>query len=382
MKKLLKVLLVLLAAFMIVACANETTPTQEDETPDTTETTDDTETEETDSVEGGQTYEIGVAIYQFNDNFMTLYREELQAYFEELGEEHGNTYNVEVVDGANDQARQVEQLNNFVAQGKDLIIANLVSPQGADTFLQSAKDADIPVVLINREPETTATMEIWPGKTTYVGVDARQSGRYQGEIIAGLENSGDINGDGKVSYIMIMGDTENVDAQQRTQYSIEQLEETIPTELLGARLRGDWDQTKGQELAANALAQFGDEIEVIFANNDGMGLGALTAIESAGRTVGEDIYIVSVDALEEVVNLVVAGEYTGTVLNDHFNQSHTAAEVGIMLLNGEEVAPYYWHDYVKIETAEDAELIRKDYRTETIEESNERRAQLDDKELD
>ena len=304
MKKLLKVLLVLLAAFMIVACANETTPTQEEETPDTTETTDDTET---DSVEGGQTYEIGVAIYQFNDNFMTLYREELQAYFEELGEEHGNTYNVEVVDGANDQARQVEQLNNFVAQGKDLIIANLVSPQGADTFLQSAKDADIPVVLINREPETTATMEIWPGKTAYVGVDARQSGRYQGEIIAGLENSGDINGDGKVSYIMIMGDTENVDAQQRTQYSIEKLEETIPTELLGARLRGDWDQTKGQELAANALAQFGDEIEVIFANNDGMGLGALTAIEAAGRTVGEDIYIVSVDALEEVVNGIDLG---------------------------------------------------------------------------
>lgn len=363
MKKLFKVLLVMLAALMMVACANETTPTNE-------------------GTEGGKTYEIGVAIYQFNDNFMTLYREELAKYFGELGAKDGNTYNVEVVDGANDQAKQVEQLNNFVAQGKDLIIANMVSPQGADVFLQSAKEADIPVVLINREPQTTKTMEIWPGKTTYVGVDARQSGRYQGEIIANLDDKGDINGDGKVSYIMIMGDTENVDAQQRTQYSVEELEKTIPTELLGERLRGDWDQTKGQELAANALSQFGDEIEVIFANNDGMGLGALTAINAAGRKVGEDIYIVSVDALTEVVDLVVAGEYTGTVLNDHFNQSHTAAEVAVKLLNGEEVAPYYWHDYVMIKTAADAELVRKDYRTETVEESNARRAELNDKTID
>lgn len=375
MKKLLKALLVLLAALMIVACSADTPEEPVDETPGQ-------ETDDTPAPEGGETYEIGVAIYQFNDNFMTLYREELESYFGELGAADGNTYNVEIVDGSNDQAKQVDQLNNFIAQGKDLIIANMVSPQGADVFLQSAKDADIPVVLINREPLTTATMEIWPGKTTYVGVDARQSGRYQGQIIANLDNSGDINGDGKVSYIMIMGDTENVDAQQRTQYSIEELENTIETELLGERLRGDWDMTKGQELAANALAQFGDEIEVIFANNDAMGQGALTAINAAGRTVGEDIYIVSVDALDAVVELVVAGEYTGTVLNDHYNQSHTAADVAVMLLNGEDVAPYYWHDYVMIKTAADAELVRKDYRTETVEESNERRALLEDKEID
>ena len=113
-----------------------------------------------------------------------------------------------------------------------------------------------------------------------------------------------------------------------------------------------------------------------------MGQGALTAINAAGRTVGEDIYIVSVDALDAVVELVVAGEYTGTVLNDHYNQSHTAADVAVMLLNGEDVAPYYWHDYVMIKTAADAELVRKDYRTETVEESNERRALLEDKEID
>ncbi|NLC06264.1 MAG: substrate-binding domain-containing protein [Erysipelothrix sp.] len=376
MKKLFKVLVLALVAFLVVACgpANNNDGNGNGNGNNGNGNNNGSAT--------GETYEIGVAIYQFNDNFMTLYRTELEKYFGELGAEDGNTYNVEIVDSANDQAKQVEQLNNFIAQGKDLIIANMVSPAGADTFLQSAKDADIPVVLINREPESTSTLEIWPGKTTYVGVDARQSGRYQGEIIAELENSGDLDGDGKVQYIMIMGDTENVDAQQRTQYSIEQLEETIETELLGERLRGDWDQTKGQELAAAALAQFGEEIEVIFANNDAMGLGALQAINAAGRKVGEDIYIVSVDALEDVVNLVVEGEYTGTVLNDHFNQAHTAADVALMLLKGEEVEPYYWHDYVRVTSPEDAELVRKDFRAETIADYEARLADIVDKGID
>lgn len=321
----------------------------------------------------GETYEIGVAIYQYNDNFMTLFRNELEAYFAELGEEDGNTYNLEFQDGKNDQATQTEQLNNFIAQGKDLLIANLVDPTGADQIILSAQSAEIPVVLINREPNAE-TLELWPGKTTYVGVDARQSGVYQGEIIADLDNSGDVNGDGTVKYLMIMGDAGNVDAEQRTQFSVETLEKTIPTETLGEPQRGNWDQAKGQEIAANALSQYGEDLEVIFSNNDGMALGAVQAINGAGRVVNEDIYIVGVDALPEVVELLAAGEFTGTVLNDHFNQSHTAAEVAVKLLAGEDVAPYFWHDYVKVTSPEEAELKRLDYREETVEEYQQRLA--------
>ncbi len=320
---------------------------------------------------GGKEYNIGVAIYQYNDNFMTLFRNELESYFKELGTKDGNTYNVEFQDGKNDQATQTEQLNNFIAQGKDLIIANLVDPTGADQVINSAKQANIPVVLVNREPSTD-TMSIWPGKTTYVGVDARQSGIYQGEIIAALENKGDVNGDGKVNYVMIMGDAGNVDAEQRTKYSVETLDKTIPTEILGEAQRGNWDQAKGQEIAANALSQYGDQVEVIFSNNDGMALGAVQAIKGAGRTINKDIYIVGVDALPEVVELLGKNEFTGTVLNDYFNQSHTAAEVAAMLLNGEDVKSYYWHDYVKVTKPEDATLKRLDYRAESVEEYTKR----------
>lgn len=321
----------------------------------------------------GETYDIGVAIYQYNDNFMTLFRNELEVYFNELGEEDGNTYNLEFQDGKNDQATQTEQLNNFIAQGKDLLIANLVDPTGADQIILSAQGADIPLVLINREP-TAETMELWPGKTTYVGVDARQSGIYQGEMIAELDDKGDINGDGVVKYLMIMGDAGNVDAEQRTQYSIETLEETIPTESLGEHQRGNWDQAKGQEIAANALSQYGEELEVIFSNNDGMALGAVQAINGAGRVINEDIYIVGVDALPEVVELLASGEFTGTVLNDHYNQSHTTAEVALMLLAGEDVSPYYWHDYIKVTSPESAELQRLEFREESIEEYQQRLA--------
>ncbi|WP_235991627.1 galactose ABC transporter substrate-binding protein [Facklamia lactis] len=319
----------------------------------------------------GETYDVGVAIYQYNDNFMTLFRNELETYFKELGEADGNTYNVEFQDGKNDQATQTEQLNNFIAQGKDILIANLVDPTGADQIILNAMNADIPVVLINREPDVS-TLELWPGKTTYVGVDARQSGVFQGEIIAELENKGDINGDGVVNYITIMGDAGNVDAEQRTKYSVETLSETIKAESLGEPQRGNWDQAKGQEIAANAISQYGEQVEVIFSNNDGMALGAVQAIKGAGRTINEDIYIVGVDALPEVVDLLENNEFTGTVLNDHYNQARTAADIAVKLLNGEEVSPYYWHDYIKVSKPEDAELERTEYREESIEDYQKR----------
>ena len=176
----------------------------------------------------------------------------------------------------------------------------------------------------------------------------------QGELIADLENKGDLNGDGTLQYVMVVGDPENVDAQYRTQYSIEQYQ--TKTGLKVEKLveqRGDWDQAKGQEIVANALASGrGKDIEVVFCNNDGMALGAVQAITAAGRTVGEDIYLVGVDALEEAVELVNNGGMTGTVLNDHVGQSHTALDAAIHAVNGEKLDAYYWVDYVKVTKAE------------------------------
>ena len=287
---------------------------------------------------------IGIAIYQFADNFMTLYRTELVRY---LTEDCGiPAENITVMDGKNDQAEQTNQIDGFIADNVDVMILNLVQSTSAATVVQKADAAGIPVVFINREP-SEEDMKL-SDKICYVGADARQSGTFQGEIIAETENHGDFNGNGVVDYVMIMGDPENVDAKYRTEFSIKALEDAgLKTNEL-YKQRGDWDQTKGQELAATALTQFGNDVDVIFCNNDAMALGAYQAIVDAGRTVGEDIYLVGVDALYEVQEMVKEGKVTGTVLNDHIGQSHTAADAAIKAANGETLEKYYWVDYVKV----------------------------------
>ena len=283
---------------------------------------------------------IGVAIYKYDDNFMTLYRTELEKYLTGLG------HKVTVVDGKGDQVEQTNQINTFIADKVDVLIINLVQSTAAATIIDLVKAAGIPTVFINREP-TAEDMQLWD-KIAYVGADARQSGTFQGEIIAATENKGDFNGNGVVDYVMIVGDPENVDAQYRTEFSIKALTDAgIKVEEL-FKQRGDWAQEKGQELAANALAQFGDKIDVIFCNNDGMALGAYQAIVAAGRTVGKDIYLVGVDALAECVQMVKDGTMTGTVLNDHIGQSHTAVDAAVKYIMGEAVETYLWVDYQKV----------------------------------
>lgn len=311
-----------------------------------------------------KTYKVGVSIYQFTDNFMTLYRNEIIDYFKSL-ETDTVKYEVIMADGKNDMAEQTNQVNNFITQGVDVIILNLVQTSSADALIDQIVAAEIPLVLINREPlaydaDGKTLDEAYEGildnaQVCYVGADARQSGTFQGEMVCELADHGDINGDGKISYIMIEGDPENIDAQYRTTFSVKALTDAgYEVECLDDQV-GNWDQTKGQELCANALAKYGDQVEVVFCNNDGMALGAATAIVAAGRTVGTDIYLLGVDALEEVVQMVKSGEMTGTVLNDHIGQSHAAVDVAVKLLNGETIDNYYWVDYVKVNAAYVAE---------------------------
>lgn len=287
---------------------------------------------------------IGIAIYNFADNFMTLYRNELHRYLVEdlkIPEE-----NVIIMDGKNDQAEQTNQIDAFIADNVDVMILNLVQTSSAASVIQKVDAAGIPTVFINREP-TKEELDL-SKLVCYVGADARQSGTFQGEIIAATENKGDFNGNGVVDYAMIMGDPENVDAQYRTEYSIKALEDAGLKVNKLYEQRGDWDQTKGQELAATVLTQFGNDVDVIFCNNDAMALGAYQAIVDNGRTVGEDIYLVGVDALDECQEMVKNGTMTGTVLNDHIGQSHTAADVALKAAKGEPMEQYYWVDYVKV----------------------------------
>ena len=358
MKKIISALLVLAMALSLAACVSST-PTATTAAPAATEAATEAAAAATEAAAAPagdvKTYKVGVAIYQYNDNFMTLYRQEIENYFKTL-ETDTVKYEVTMVDGKNDMGEQTNQIDTFITQKMDVIICNLVQTSSAEVIIDKVVAAGIPLVLINREPLGDNGDESYPGiidnpTVCYVGADARQSGTYQGEIVLALPNKGDINGDGVVSYVMVVGDPENPDAQYRTEYSIKALTDAGVQVKELVKNVGNWDQTKGQEIVAAALTQYGDQIEVVFCNNDGMALGAAAAIEAAGRKVGEDIYLLGVDALDECQEMVQKGTMTGTVLNDHIGQSHKAVDVAIQALNGEAIDNYYWVDYVKVDAS-------------------------------
>ena len=336
MKKLLALVLAAVMALSLVACGGGS---EGGETADVT------------------TYKVGVAIYQFDDNFMTNYRNELVSYFETKNTDTVK-YEVTLVDSKNDMATQTDQIRNFITQGMDLIICNLVQTSSADAIIDEVVAAEIPLVLINREPlkydaDGVPMKEAYEGildnpTVCYVGADARQSGTYQGEIVLELPDQGDIDGDGVIRYVMVVGDPENIDAQFRTEFSIKALKDAGKEVECLVEQVGNWATDQGQTIAANAITAHGDKIDVIFCNNDGMALGAKAAIDAAGLVVGEDLYLLGVDALPEVVELIKEGKMTGTVLNDHIAQSHAAVDAAVDVLAGGEMQNYYWANYAKI----------------------------------
>lgn len=360
-----KVLSIILSAAMIaslfIGCSkkSEETTTNATSAPTVTQAAQAKDTAQaTADAAGGDLSDkkVGVCIYQFSDNFMTLFRTELENYLISLG--FAKT-NITISDGANDQATQTNQIQNFITSGVDVLIINPVNSSSAETITDMVVKANIPLVYINREPDQAEEAR-WKDNgwnVTYVGCDARQSGTYQGEIIANIgKDTLDMNKNGKVDYIMIEGDPENVDAQYRTEYSVKALTDAgIEVNCLDDEV-GNWDQVTAQQLVANALSQYGNDIEVVFCNNDAMALGALQAIEAVNRTIGKDIYLVGVDALSEALEDVISGKITGTVFNDHFAQSHGAADAAVKFIKGEKNEYYIGCDYVKV-TTENAQKI-------------------------
>lgn len=310
---------------------------------------------------------IGGAIYKFDDTFMTGVRTAMT--------EAANTSGVklELVDSQNKQPTQNEQVDTFITKGVNALAINPVDRTAAGPIIEKAKAAELPIVFINREPET-ADMESYD-KVWYVGAKAEQSGIQSGQIISDYFEANpdaDKNGDGVIQYVMLQGEPGHQDATLRSEYSIQAIEEAgFKTEKLAADT-AMWDKAKATDLMKSFITGQGiDKIEAVIANNDDMALGAIEALKAEGYNTGDAakfMPVVGVDATAPALEAMKDGSLLGTVLNDAVNQGTATINVAKAAMDGKEVneenvgypvtdGKYIWIDYVKVTKDNYAEFM-------------------------
>ncbi|WP_127530951.1 galactose ABC transporter substrate-binding protein [Paenibacillus kobensis] len=279
---------------------------------------------------GSGTSKVGVAIYKFDDTFMTGVRNAMT-------ESAKGKADLDVVDSQNSQPAQNEKVDLFISKKYKSMIINPVDRTAAGVIIDKAKAANTPVVFLNREP-IAEDMNKWD-KVYYVGAKAEESGTISGQLIVDYWKAhpeADKNGDGKLQYVMLTGEPGHQDAELRTKFSVQAIQDAgIQTEEL-AKDTAMWDRVKGQEKMQAFLASHGDKIEAVLANNDDMALGAIEALKAAGYFKGDKyVPVVGVDATAPAIQALQDGTLLGTVLNDAKNQGAASVAIATALANGE-----------------------------------------------
>lgn len=268
-----------------------------------------------------QQIKIGIAIYDANDLFIENMYKMIEKYARKEEEAGEVEIILELVASENNQQIQNNQIETFINNGYDAIAVNMVDRAQASTIINKDQRAHVPLVFFNREP-VPQDMAIWEN-VYYVGAKAEQSGKLQAEILINAMDQGlkvDRNGDGVIQYIMLEGEPGHQDAILRTYYSIKILEENnFKTENIVSDT-GMWRKEDAKASMLGWLEAFGDQIEVVIANNDAMALGAIEALEEKGYfsepSKMNKIQVIGVDGMEEAVTAIKQGKMLGTVFND------------------------------------------------------------------
>ncbi|MFZ3589700.1 galactose/glucose ABC transporter substrate-binding protein MglB [Bacillus sp. DJP31] len=276
---------------------------------------------------------VGATIYKFDDNFMSYVRRAMEDAAE-------GKVDLLLNDSQNDQSKQIEQIDTLIAKGAKSLAINLVDPKAAVTVIEKAKAKDLPVIFFNKEPDAEVLKSY--DKAWYVGTTSAEAGVIQGEMIAKAwdanKDKWDKNGDGKMQYVLLKGEPGHPDAEARTKFVVETVEgKGIEVEEL-AMDTAMWDATKATEKLDAWLAKFGDDIEFVIANNDGMALGAIASLEKAGYFSGDKFMpVVGVDAIPEALDMIEKDKMIGSVLNDAKNQGKATVELATNAANGKDV---------------------------------------------
>lgn len=278
---------------------------------------------------------VGVCLYKFDDTYISTVRQNL----EKIQSENPDKIEFTFYDGKGDQATQNDSIDTLLQKDVDLLLVNLVDTGAAPTVIDKIKSAEKPVVLFNREPAADAIKSY--DKAIFVGTNAKEAGVMQGKILTNLWNKDskavDKNGDGKLQYVMLKGEPDNPEAVARTQFSISTLNDNkIETEELALQVC-NWDQALAQNATEAWLSRFGDKIEAVIANNDGMAQGAIAALQAQGYNNGDaskTIPVVGVDATAAAQDLIGKGFMLGSVLQDAEGMAKALYSTGMNLAAG------------------------------------------------
>ena len=285
----------------------------------------------------GEVADVHVFYYTYSDPYISNVRSSLDKMLGDAGISYQD------YDGSGNQTTQTEQIQTAITGGAKAIIVNIVntgSDDAASGIVKLARDAGIPVIFFNREVSDAIVKSY--DKCAFVGTRAEEAGILQGQMIGSyvLDNFSrlDINGDGKISYILFKGEEGNNEAIYRTKYSVEEANKILedagkaplsfydasnPNKYLVDR-NGQWSASAANEHMTTALTSYsedkGNMIELVICNNDGMAEGAISALNSAGYNTGDgksrQIPVFGVDATAAAVDLIRKGRMTGTVKQD------------------------------------------------------------------
>ena len=207
-------------------------------------------------------------------------------------------------DAQQKQENQIKALRSFIAQRVDVIAFSPVVETGWETVLREAKAANIPVILTDRAVEVSdASLYL-----SLIGSDFVEEGRKAGRWL--LENMKDVQGD--INIVELQGTVGSAPANDRKKGFAEIIAADSRYKIIRSQT-GDFTRAKGKEVMEAFLKAEGKKINVLFAHNDDMAIGAIQAIEEAGLKPGTDITIISIDGVKGAFEAMIAGKLNVTV---------------------------------------------------------------------
>ncbi len=290
---------------------------------------------------------IGVSMALFDDNFLTVLRNGIQSQADTAG------LKVQIEDAQNDVAKQLDQINNFIASGVSAIIVNPVDTSATQAMSDAAAAANVPLVYVNRQP---INIDSLPDNQAFVASNEVDSGTL--ETIALCDNWA-AEGKTEVNVYVMQGELSNQAAVQRTADIYDVIEAgkcKVKVNVIDQQT-ANWSRDQAQSLMTNWLST-GTAFDGVIANNDEMAIGAIQAMKAAGIDMAT-VQVGGVDATQDALAAMQAGDLDVTVFQNAAAQGSGSLDAATKLAAGEAVEQKVWVPFELVTPANLADYTAK-----------------------